>query len=230
MKKNLFGPLLLFVFIAISCKKDSGGTSTPEKFMSLTAGSTWNYKLTNNPSTTPVTSNYTLTASNNDSTANGRTYRIFTNSAGPNEYYNITGDDYYTFRTLPAALNVAPVELIYLKGNAGVNDIWFKDVPVTVDIGLPFPVTITIKLTQKIAQKGITRVVNGITYNNVIDVQTDLSASGIPVAYTLTSNIHYYYAPKVGQIESYTKIDFTTTGFPPVNFEEKRELQSSTIL
>lgn len=230
MKKILYGCFLLLVFTSISCKKDKGNAPSNDKFMSLTAGSTWQYKLTNNPSTTPTVSNYTLTATSIDSMANGKTYRVFSNSSGGNEYYNITGDDYYTFRNLPAALNIAPVELIYLKSNASVNDTWFKDVPVTVDIGLPIPVTITIKLTQKIAQKGITRVVNGITYNNVIDVQTDLTASGIPVAYTLTSNIHYYYAPKVGQIESYTKIDFSTTGFPPVNFEEKRELQSSTIL
>lgn len=225
MKKILYGLMVPFVFGSVSCKKDGGTTPAAEKFMTLTAGSTWNYKLTNNPSTTPVSSNYTLTATSNDSTANGRTYKIFTNSSGPNEYYNITGSDYYTFRKLPDILGSSSVEVLYLKDNLNTGGTWSQTFPINYS-----GFTLQLTFSNKIAQKGISKTVNGITYTNVTDVETTLSVTGIPFAYTLTSDIHYYYAPKVGQIENKTKIDLTVTGFPPTNFEQKTELQSSTIL
>lgn len=231
MNKFHFWAILMLPVLAISCKKDSG-TSTPAvKFMSLTTGSTWNFKLTNNPSSTstPVT-NYTLTATSGDSVANAKTYKIFTNSSGANEYYNITGSDYYTYRKLPAALGGASIEVLYLKDNAALNDTWSQTTPITVS-----GFTLNLTLTNKIAQKGISRTVNGITYTDVIDVETTLSVSGIPVfiTYSLISDIHYYYAPKYGQIENNTKIDFTASGIPgftPVHFEQRTELQSATIL
>ena len=231
MKKIRFAAILALLTAFLSCKKDEGG-STPAvvKFMSLTAGSTWNYKLTNNPSTAPVVSNYTVTATSNDSTANGRSYRVFTNSSGPNEYYNITGSDYYTFRKLPASLGDTSIEVLYLKDNLAINGTWAQSIPITIST---FPLTLT--FNNKIAQKGISKIVNGITYTDVTDVETTLSVTGIPafVSYSLTSDIHYYYAPKYGQIENKTKIDFIVTGVPgvtPVHFEQKTELESATIL
>lgn len=227
MKKILYGPLFFIVFGAISCKKDNGTTNPPaEKFMTLTAGSSWSYKLTEDPSSaTPVTSNYTITATSNDSAASGRTYKVFSNSAGPNEYYNITGSDYYTFRKLPDVLGGTSVEALYLKDNLNAGGTWTQDIPITYS-GL----SLTLKFNNKIAEKGITKTVNGITYTGVTKVETTLSVTGIPFAYTLDSDIEYYYAPKVGQIENHTTIDLTVTGFPPTHVEQKTELQSSTIL
>ena len=226
MNKFHFWAILMLPVLAISCKKDSSTSPSAVKFMSLTTGSTWNFKLTNNPSSTstPVT-NYTLTATSRDSVANAKTYKIFTNSSGANEYYNITGSDYYTYRKLPAALGGASIEVLYLKDNAALNDTWSQTTPITVS-----GFTLNLTLTNKIAQKGITRTVNGIAYTDVIDVETALSVSGIPLPYTLTSDIHYYYAPKFGQIENKTKIDLTVTGLAPINFDQKTELQSATIL
>ncbi len=225
MKKILFGLLIPLILGIFSCKKDGGNTPAAEKFMTLTAGSTWNFKVTDNPSTTPVTSNYTLTATSNDSSASGRTYKVFTNSTGPNEYYNISGSDYYTFRKLPDILGGSSVEVLYLKDNLSTGGEWSQTFPINYS---GFALQLTFK--NKIAQKGISKTVNGITYNNVTDVETTLSVTGIPFAYTLTSDIHYYYAPKIGQIENKTKIDLTVTGFPSTNFDQKTELQSSTIL
>ncbi|MBL0356936.1 MAG: hypothetical protein IPP72_08595 [Chitinophagaceae bacterium] len=232
MKKWPLGVVLILVSAAVSCKKsDPNPTPVPAvKFMSLTTGSTWNYKVTNNPSTTPVTSNYTVTATDRDSVANSKTYKVFTNSGGANEYYNITGSDYYTYRTLPANFGGNSIEVLYLKDNLAVNGTWSQTTPITVS---GFPLTLT--LNNKIAQKGISKTVNGIAYTDVTDVETTFSIAGIPgfVTYTLTTDIHYYYAPKFGQIENKTKIDFVVTGIPgasPVNFEQKTELQSSNIL
>jgi hypothetical protein len=234
MKKMLFGLLIPVSVMVISCKKDEGSTTTPPaatKFMTLTTGCTWNYKVTDNPSSaSPTVTNYTLTANSGDTTVNTRTYKIFTNNMGPNEYYNITGSDYYTFRNLPASLGDTSVAVLYLKDNLAVNATWSESIPVTV---ATFPLTLT--FNNKIAQKGINKTVNGINYTDVTDVQTTLSVSGIPafITYSLTSDIHYFYAPKYGQIENDTKIDFTVTGVPgvdPVHFEQKTELQSATIL
>jgi hypothetical protein len=226
MKKILYGLLIPCVFSAVSCKKNSPSpTPAAEKFMSLTAGSVWNFEFTNNPSTTPVTSNYTLTATSNDSAASGRTYKVFTNSSGPNEYYNITGSDYYTFRKLPAELGGSSVEVLYLKDNLNTGGTWSQTIPITYS-GFSLQLT----FNNKIAEKGIAKSVNGINYTGVTKVETTLSVTGIPFAITLDSDIEYYYAPKVGQIENHTSIDLTVTGFPPTNVEQKTELQSATIL
>lgn len=227
MKKASFWAIILLSSVVISCKK-SNPTPTPPaavKFMSLTAGSTWNYKLTNNLTVPAVVTNYTLTASSQDSVANSKTYKVFTSPGRPNEYYNITGSDYYTYRTLPASLGGSSVEVLYLKDNLAVGDTWSQTAPISVS-----GFTLNLTLNNKIAQKGISKTVNGIVYTDVTDVETTLSVTGIPFAYTLTTDIHYYYAPKVGQIENKTKIDLTITGFPPNNFDQKTELQSSNIL
>ena len=231
MKKIIFGLLFVASAAVISCKKDDPAPAKPAvKFMSFSAGSSWNYKVTDNPSTTPVVSNYTLTATSGDTTASSKTYHIFSNTSGPNDYYNNTGSDYFTFRKLPESLAGSTVEVLYLKDNLPVNGTWSQAIPITVST---FPLTLT--FNNKIAQKGISMAVNGVNYTDVTDVQTTLSIAGIPafVTYTLTSDIHYYYAPKYGQIANNTKIDFIVNGVPgvdPVHFDQKTELQSSTIL
>jgi hypothetical protein len=80
--------------------------------MSYTPNSTWNYTVTNNVTATNL--NYTITSTNRDSSINTKTYHIFTNSTvgSANEYYNLTGNDYYTFRNLPVSLGGNPVENI----------------------------------------------------------------------------------------------------------------------
>src|SRR4051812_7055741 len=92
-------------FLILACKKN-GGTVAAEGYMNMTAGNTWNYDLVNNnpPGTTP----YTLTSTNRDTTINGKSYHIFTNSNGNiSEYYNITGNDYYSWISLPAPLSTS---------------------------------------------------------------------------------------------------------------------------
>jgi len=225
MRKFSFWTIFILSLALFSCKKDENNTPTPaEKFMSFTTGSTWQYTFTNNPSTTPVETNYTLTATANDSVANGRTYKIFTNSSGPNEYYNITGSDYYTFRKLPDLLGGTSIEVLYLKDNLGVNGTWTQVVPINYS---GFPIQLT--LNNKIAEKGITKTVSGKTYNDVTKVTTTLSVSGLPFSITLVSDIEYYYAPKVGQIENKTKIDLNFGG-STTSVDQKTELENATIL
>jgi hypothetical protein len=209
MKKYNIAALAILVFI-VSCKKeDSTAAAETVKYMSFTAGSNWTYRYKNNISGSSV--DYTTTSTNRDSTVSGRVYHVFTNSnGGGNQYYNITGNDYYTFYNLAATPISDRIESIYLKDNAAVNTSWSQSYTIT-NSGVP----ITIKITNTIAEKGISKTVNAIAYTDVIHVSSVLSASvlGIPLPQdAITSDIQLYYAKKFGMIESKNKISIDYNG------------------
>lgn len=212
MKKLLF-PSLFFALFAVSCEDDDVPTppATADNYMSLTAGSTWNYELINNSMPPATTTNYTITSTNRDSTVGTRTYHVFTNSSGSaNEYYNISSDEYYNFRKLPSILGVNSVENLYLKDNVAVGQNWTQTYSFTLN-GTPATLTVT----HTIAEKGMSKTVNTTTYTDVIKVTTTLSAtiSGVTVPATaLTTDIQNFYAPKVGLINTINKIDINFFG------------------
>lgn len=202
------GPAFLALLLTLfSCKKSSSdGSSTQiDPYMSLAAGNSWTYETVNNLTT--VISTNTLASTNRDSTINGKSYHVFTNSNGAaNEYYNISGSDYYTFRNLISLGTGTTVEHIYLKENATVGLSWSQTITIAPFSGVPTTVPLTI--TNTITEKGLTRTVNGKTYSNVIHVTTVLASSSLPAG-SLTTDIHTYYAPKYGMIESRNKITVT---------------------
>ncbi|GAB2823299.1 hypothetical protein [Ferruginibacter profundus] len=198
--KKTFLAFLALAIAGISCKKSDSTPAEAEKYMDLTAGTTSKYQLTNNL-TASVTIN-TVTSTNRDSTIGSKVYHVFTNSNGtPNEYYNITGNDYYTFRSLGAALGNLTVESIYLKDNAAVGASW--SLPVNVPV--PGLGTVPVTLTNTIAEKGTGRTVNGVAYTGVIHITTTIAVTGLPPG-SVTSDIQSYYAPKAGLIESKYKV------------------------
>jgi hypothetical protein len=89
------------------------------------------------------------------------------------------------------------------------------------------PLTLTI--TNTIKGKNITKIVNGVSYTDVIQVSSNLSLTGI-AATALVTDIQYYYAPKFGMIQNDTKIDFNLAGFPPSKTETQTKLKSAVIL
>lgn len=208
MKKILFGAIFLS-FMAVSCSKD-GDDEAPvaENFLNTAPGSTWNYETTDNANPGPA-EEYTLTSTNRDSSVNSRSYHIYTNSStGASEYNGKFGNDYYMFQKLPDELGGADVEELYLKSAASVNGSWSQTNNISVS-GISF----TLTNINKIIEKGVTRVVNGITYTNVTHVKTDIVIGGLPPGTaTLTTDIHQYYAPNYGMIESKTKLDITVMG------------------
>lgn len=231
--------IICLPILAISCKKNgSSPTPTPTpSYFSMTAGNTWNYKRTTNPSTTPVSTNYTLTSTSRDSVAGTRSYHVFTNSAGPNEYYAASGTDYYNYTifNLPGGTSSVQAENLYLKSASALNTTWDQNLPPITVSGI----TANLMLSDTIKEKGLTKVVNGITYTDVIHVSSGLKiiSTSPPLAgitSALTSNIHNYYAPKYGMISSYTKIDLVYNpggGFPAINQsnETQIELQSAVV-
>lgn len=224
MKKSVL-PILALLAVAFSCKKSSSDPDTgtaAAKYMSFTANSTWNYQLVNNA--TPSTSNYVITSTNRDSTINGNAYHVFTNSSGPNEYYFLTGSDYYTFRALGAGLGGSSIETIYLKDNSTVGTNWVKAVPITF-AGVP----VTVNVTNTIAAKGISKTVNGVTYTDVIQVTTTLAVPGLPPGASITTDIQSFYARKFGMINNINKVTIVVPGFPTQTTDQLTNLTSADI-
>lgn len=222
--RNRYLAIFSLLTVVFACKKSSDGTvAVADKYISLTAASTWQLRVVDNIAAT--TTNYTVTSTNRDSTISGKAYHVFTNSnTGVNEYNFISGNDYYTFRTLGLALGNAQVETIYLKDNSSVGTVWTQTINLTVP-GIPFPVPVT--LTYSLAEKGISRTVNGATYTNVIHVSLALSSSLVPAA-SLTTDIQSYYAPKFGLIENTNKVNLNFSGFVQ-NTDAKTILLSADI-
>lgn len=196
MKKFLSFCLTATLFLSCS-KSDSNDPVVEDKYMSGSPGSTWNYQTTNNAGPTPVVTSYTVTSTNRDTTINSKSYHIFNISTGGLQYYNISGNDYYQYDTLPAALSSVPIERLYLKDNIAANVQWPQTFLVVVQ-GFPLQVT----ATNVIAAKDITRTVNNVVYNNVIQVNTTLSLNSPIPGLTFNTNISAYYAKKFGMIEN----------------------------
>ena len=210
MKKILFGTLALSSLLLFSCNKDDGPGEEPvsEVYLNTTAGSTWQYEVIDNTGTDPV-QNYTLTSTNRDTTADGQSYHVYENSIEVNEYHRKSGNDYYAFQPMPLELNSTNIANLYLKAGATVNSSWSLTAPVDFS-GFSF----SVKITHTLVGKGLTKTVNGTTYNNVMDVKTDIGLQGLPPGtVTLTTDIHEFYAPGYGLIERNARanIDFLGT-------------------
>ena len=223
MKRVYFAFLALIIVGSACTKSDSTNTTVVlDKYMSLSSGSTWNYRLVNN--LTLVTTNYVLASTSRDSTINGKAYHVFTNSnTGINEYYYTTGNDYYAFRTLGALSNVQ-VEDNYLKDNAAVGTSWSQSFNITVP-GLPIAVPVTI--TYTIVDKGNSRTVNGIVYTDVIHSSGVITSSFVPSS-ALVTDIQNYFARKYGFVETSNKLNLNYMGITQ-NVDNKTTLVSADI-
>lgn len=209
---KLFISVFVVAAIAISCNKELSATNDPttkpvtdsSKYMSFTPTSSWTYQEIDH--TNKDTSEYILTSTNRDTIVAARTYHVFTDSDSSNILYNITGNDYYTFSNLTASLGGKPIEMLYLKDSSAINTSWNQSYSISVS-GLPVVIT----LTNIIAEKNINKIINGITYPNVIHVNSKISATtlGIPVPdNTIKNTIDYYFAKKYGMIQGIRKVSF----------------------
>lgn len=224
--KKLIHLFFVFLIVISSCKKnDPVVPPSPDKYMNAAAGSTWNYELVNN--TLSTTNLYTLASTSRDSSINGKPYHVYTNSSGSsNEYLNISGNNYYGFRSLPAALGGSSIENIYLKDNVAAGTSWNDTYAITLS---NFPLSITV--TNTISEKGINKTINGTTYSNVIHVTTALAVkiAGLPLpAGALQADIQNFYAPKVGMILSSNKININYSGIVD-NTDQVTSLKSANI-
>ncbi len=229
MKKIIISALFI-ASMATSCKKDDPGTGTPtiSKFITTTPGTTWTYQTTDN--STSEVSTYTRTSSDRDTTISNKVYHIFINTDindTTEAYYNNTGNDYYQFSTLAAALD--PIDLNYLNDAKIVGETWNQVVTAPVP-NSPIPLSLTIRINYSVVEKGSSLVVNGKTYTNVTKVKSDITIDPIPfVTVSTTSNIYNYYAPKYGLIKSDFNLIASLSGAEVINTNTTDILMSSSI-
>lgn len=215
--------MAIILITVTSCKKKKD--DTPATYMPNTANSTWNYS-TKSYAPTPATGSYTLKATNKDTTINSKTYRVFTNSGGANDYYAQVGTDYYQLGNI-GALSGQRVELLYLK-DAAAGTTWSETQMATIP---GFPTAVSVPVNYQIAEKGISYTAGGKTYTDVTHVKITLGAisvSGFPIV--PVTDLNFYYVRGVGRIYSRTKI---AVSVPLVginlNMDDELTLTSYTI-
>lgn len=222
--------------VLVSCSKDEDSTPNPpggDPYMTLNAGDTRDFRRTVNNPTTP-SENYRVTTTNRDTTVGSRVYRVFESSGGGNQYFNISGSDYYTYADVGGALQGVLLENLYLSTSQNAGATWNQDFD---DIAVPgIGGTVSGTLTNKIEAKGLTHIVPGFaTYTDVIRVSSTVNnivatVSGFPVnipANQVYTNIQSYYAPKVGLIENSSIISFN---IDLMGFQYQDSSNVSTIL
>lgn len=188
------------------CKKDTSSSAANDPdYSPLTAGSTWNYKLTEGG----TNSTYTLTATSRDTMVNGKTYRILTGSDGTKSYLAKAGNDYYRFASFPA-IGVNSFEELYLKDNKALNEKWTGEAKFKYQ-----GVDVTASLAYTIKGKGESRTVNGNAFNKVVHVRLDISVFG-----SALGGGDFYYQQGVGLIENTILISPPIPGSQPFSSSE----------
>jgi len=221
MKTVVYALAVTLIFSACN-KNNSDSSASTDVYLNTTQGSSWSYTQTDESGTNPP-SNYTVTSSSKDTTINSRKYHVYDYSYGGSEYLGVDGHDYYQYDSIPVSGGIN-IERLFLKDNASAGTTWNQDFSLTIP-GVPLPVPLTV--SNRIAEKGIDKTVNGTTYSNVIHVSTSLSSGLIPSS-SFSSSIDSYYAPKYGLIENTTVIHLDYLGLTE-DINVKTELTSATL-
>jgi hypothetical protein len=158
---------------------------------------------------------------------------VFTNSSGPNEYYFRNGSEYFRYTTLPG-LTDQSFELKYLVDNLSVGATWVETKSANVDLSaLSIPgigiVPVTVQITFKIEEKGISHTVDSKTYSDVIRVSANLKITApAPLGEIIPSpnDINYYFAKGVGMVHNTIVFGVTLAG---INVNSETKLTSYTI-
>ena len=210
MKQTLFGCFLVAIAI-VSCK-DKPVVVPPSdpgiSYLTMDSGTVWNYQVDNITDTLTTTTNYSLEASNEDTTINTRIYKIFhrTDTSGyHSDYFNVTVNDYYQYARLNSKLPTT--ELKYLVNNAPLGTFWDDPFVITQNQA-GVTVTVNATLRNSVEEKGSSVTVDSVTYDNVIKIKTEVInptiTSSLPVPLSIepiTQSIYAYYAPKYGLIK-----------------------------
>jgi hypothetical protein len=105
------------------------------------------------------------------------------------------------------------------------RDSWTQSLTITVP-GIPFLVPVA--LSYQISEKSISRIVNAITYSDLVHVSTVISSSLFPWS-SIASSVNSYWAKKYRLIENSTIIKLDFSGIVEnINIETKTV--SATLL
>lgn len=148
-------------------------------------------------------------SSSADTTINGKIYTIFINSrSGETSYYRKENGIYYQYLISVSGNDLTtPVELKILREDS----MYWESEPYEMDLsssGISFKWTV--KLKSRISQANFSEIINGKSYHNLIEVETDLypmdSSGEYPAA---TSTTYTIFSKGIG-IVSYEDISGST--------------------
>lgn len=213
---GLLSVFMLGTVVFTGCKKDNDPAPTPPNYQPTTANSSWSFNV-HNKVNAANSYNFTLRATAKDTTAAGKTFRVFSNTSGANEYYTQVGNSYFQFGGF-AGLTSA-VDLNYLRADVAPGGTWEETKTVNVN-GIPASVTFKYTLVEKLSSY----VVNTTTFNNVMHVKVDLTVPGLNIT---SQDLHFYYADGVGRVKSMIKL---VAPFIGVNIDTETTLTAYTIV
>lgn len=188
--------MIAATMIISSCTKDTSTLTdnTNGQYLNLKTGSSWVYTLDSLGSTS------TVTVTDSTMIAFGKGFMNFHSKYSSGQeyrnYYSYINGLYSMVITSSSGLQQ---ELIYLKDKVMVGDKWSSVIT---------PLTVPFNYDYEVKGIGLTHMVNGNTFNQVVWVHCNVS-SGSTVTYQSDS----YYAPKVGLIEleeNYTTAKYST--------------------
>lgn len=201
MKKTALSVIAAFILLAVGCKLDEpdfskvgpGNGPSADSYQPFTTGSYWKYNQVSNGIGLGV-EKHTLTGATQ--TINNKKYYVLnvetTLPQSGTVYFSYDNGDY---RTRQTAAGVT-VEHLYLKDSYAVNQTWSSNFTDNGSInGVPA------KATGKIIEKGITKVVSGKTFTDVIHTQMDLQYD-YGAGFTHVQTVDFYVAKGVGIIET----------------------------
>jgi hypothetical protein len=218
MQKTLLICTILFVILSAgNCKKPSTpDPGTPQSsYQPTTTGSEWNYTTTGTTASGPVNTTFKLTATSKDSVSNGKTFRVFTNSAGANEYYVKVGNDYSRISSLASVTN--QVEVLYLKDNLSAGASWSEVKNVTIN-----STPATVNVTYTVVGNKFDTSFNGNDFKECIRIKVNPDI-GIPFQ---ENNIWYLFAKNVGMIANKVRLKFD---FLAMNVDTETKLGAFVI-
>jgi hypothetical protein len=209
--------------LLFSCSKDDDPVAAgPANYLTTSTNSTWNYAVYD--SLTSTTSQYTVTSTNRDTTVNNRVFHVYTSTAGGNIYYNKTDLQYFSFEKAPAPINNGNrITYLYLI-NEAEGFTWSQ----THQVILNPPTQLLATFNNEIVDKGISKTVNNVVYNNVVHVRTVITTTGL-AAGSFSGVVNTYFAPQVGIIQKESRVLWN--GLTGIAGENKvTRLMSATIL
>jgi hypothetical protein len=193
--------MLLFAAGAVlmaGCKSKNDPKPGSDSYFPVSSGSTWSYKDVVGDANNTLT----ITMTGATSVFNTKTYYTassVSSAHGTSTGYYYAADNAYAIR----ATNVSAGITIELQMGNDAKDVGYTWTTTPTDNGIisGFPA----RTVNTIKEKGISKVVNGKTFTDVIHTQVDLQYN-LGSGFTSTALYDFYLAKGVGMIETDTSV------------------------
>ncbi|AYL99174.1 hypothetical protein [Mucilaginibacter celer] len=197
MKKSLLTLTTIVALFFGACKKDDNkpNNNGGDTYQPFSANSTWKYKNTNTFTEGADIDTTTNTMSAETKKIGAKTYHVLNtlNSGDADKAY--LGFDNHIYTTLQEdSESGETMELEYLNDNVAAGTSWSKDITIGEGEG-----SAQGRLKTTIAEKGISKVVLGKTYNNVIHSTIELQIK-VGANYQTQLTQDFYIAKGIGAI------------------------------